>query len=127
MKALIASSLLFLSVLALIIINCRYLEGLSEELCTAVESIPRAAEDDAITSAHLEAFRKAEHVWRENRSTVSLSAPVRVTEGIDDCMGEISASLFCKDAFALETAREHLLRILEDLRRYDAIRIGSVF
>lgn len=127
MKSLVAALLLFSLMLGVLVLNTRYLSRVTNELERCTEAIPSFTkgdeEWDAIRKAGLDRLAS---VWETERNKVSLSVTVRVTEGIDDAIGKMQAALRHGDRTEFDASREHLLRITDDLRRYDGITLGSI-
>ena len=126
MKAFLLSLLLFSLMVGAIILNSRYLLSVSSELYARTEALP--AITGSSVSEEAEAMLSGLTVyWKKHRSAVSFTVQMRVIEGIDDALGALSASAEYGCATEFERAREHLLRITEDLGYYDRIGLGSLF
>lgn len=122
MKSFAVSLLLFTVMLGGILVNGRYLHTLADTLDSATEAIPTCGDDNA----KRDALDRVCAIWERNRTAVSLSVTVRVTEGIDDCLGKMNAALKYGEDTEFDASKEHLLRIIEDIRRYDRLQLGSI-
>lgn len=127
MKSLLVSLLLFLLMLGGIFCNSRYLSHVADTLSSCIEDIPTYAESNASNDLDREEnVKRLAALWEKNRDIISLSVTVRVTEGFEDALGTLQAALEYEEPSHFDAAREHLLRIVEDLRRYDRPGFGSI-
>lgn len=126
MKSFYLSLLIFALLLGAIVLNGRYLTDVSDRLTEAVERIPDFGEDAEGPLRRLR-LDEAREIWHRESGTVAYFVTVRVTEGIEDAFGALSASLAHGDRTTFDAERDHLLRIAEDLRRYGRPDLASFF
>ena len=127
MKSFYLSLLIFALLLGAITLNGRYLANVSDRLSDAVERIPDFGEEDVEDPLRRLRLDEAREIWRRESETVAYFVTVRVTEGIEDAFGSLSASLAHGDRAGFDAARDHLLRIAQDLRRYGRPDLASFF
>ena len=128
MKTFISSLLIFSVMLLLIRENGDYLSKTADELREFLYGIPQYNEirtsDTKEESREQLLLMKAR--WHEERDRVSLTVSVRITEGIDDCLDRMCGALDHDDGTEFDSSRAHLLRILDNLHRYEGVALGAL-
>ena len=128
MKTFISSLLIFSVMLLLIRENGDYLAKTADELRELLSGVPqyselRSSQTEKETRERLLLLKAR---WHEERDRVSLTVSVRITEGIDDCLDRMFGALDYDDGTEFDSSRAHLLRILDDLHRYEGIALGAL-
>ena len=128
MKTFISSLLIFSVMLLLIRENGDYLSKTADELREILYGIPQYND---ILSSHTEEESRERLLllkarWHEEHERVSLTVSVRITEGIDDCLDRMCGALDHNDGAEFDSSRAHLLRILDDLHRYEGVALGAL-
>ena len=127
MKTFFSSFIIFSLMIFSIVLNSRYLSSVSKQLFSLAEALPAFEEEDADGYKRDESLMELKEYWEKHREAASFTVQMRVIEGIDDALGAMSAAIRYSDPEEFERAREHFLRITEDLGYYDRVTIGSLF
>ena len=128
MKTFLSSLLIFSLMLFLIFINGKYLAKTADDLREILCRIPEYAEigTEARRDEVKEQLLSLKVRWHEERERISLTVSVRITEGIDDCLDRMHGALTHHDGAEFDASRAHLLRILDDLHRYEGFALGAL-
>ena len=128
MKTFISSLFIFFVMLLLIRENGDYLAKTADDLREILYGVPQYSD---IRSSDTEKesrdrLLRLKALWHEERERVSRTVSVRITEGIDDCLDRMLGALDHGEGAEFDISRAHLLRILDDLHRYEGIAIGAL-
>ena len=128
MKTFLTSLLIFSLMLFLIYANGKYLAGTADDLREILCRIPEYREIGTAARRNevKEQLLSLKVRWHEERERISLTVSVRITEGIDDCLDRMHGALSYGDGAEFDASRAHLLRILDDLHRYEGFALGAL-
>lgn len=128
MKTFLSSLLIFSLMLFLIFTNGKYLAKTADDLREILHRLPAYTEivTEAKQAAAAEQLLFLKIRWGEERERISLTVSVRITEGIDDCLDRMHGALTHRDGTEFDASRAHLLRILDDLHRYEGFALGAL-